>query len=404
MEDNSGNSNVVNGNITVQDTTAPSAPIMTNAPSGDVSGVLTFDWLDGSDPSGISYYVLMIDNESNPYITPGYIFISNITNTGAESSYFELIEAIPPGSYYFFLIQIDGVGHNSSYTMGTFTILSTDNGNTEFMLFLIIGIIGASVIVSVTTIVVVKRKVQKNSIPRRKKVALKIILTHINNISTSSQISTKTEIQKPKKQEKNTKAIPQKESISNEELMGRIDKIKTYGEKLLTEGAYLEAQKQFEFAEKILLKLGKNEEALLFSDLTVGIKELSDERDERLAMLEKAKLGIDSLKIFDLYYSLIELSEKLKDYDSADMYLSELTQFYQTEQIMLRDLEYQRFKFYKLANSLIEEKNFEKSVELYEKCEKISQFLAHIGRDNENNNVIKFREKIDECLSKAAQK
>jgi len=404
IEDKSGNWNFITANITVQDTTPPLSPILTNSPSGEVSGVLTFDWLDGTDPSGISNYILMIDNESNPYNTPGYIFITNITNIGSESSYLELQEVLPPGRYYFFLIQMDGVGQQSSYTMGTFTMISIENGNNEFMLFLIIGIISASVIVSVTTVVVVKRRIQKKSIPRRKKVALKIILTHIDDISTSSYISEKNEIQKPKKQEKGTKAKQQKESISNEELMVRINKIKIYDEKLLTEGAYLEAQKQFEFAENILLKLGKNEEALLFSDLTIGIKELSEERDERLEMLEKAKLGIDSLKIFDLYYSLIELSEKLKDYDSADMYLSELTQFYQTEQILLRDLEYQRFKFYKLANTLTEEKNFEKSVELYEKCEKISQFLVHFGRENEKNNVKKFRDKINECLSKAAQK
>jgi len=404
MEDNSGNSNVAGGNITVQDTTPPSQPIFTNAPSGDVSGVLTFDWLDGSDPSGISYYILMIDNESNPYITQGYVLMSNITNIGSESSYYELHESLASGSYYYFLIQIDGVGHQSSFTTGTFTMISVDNGNNEFMFFLIIGIIGASVIVSVTTIVVVKRKIQKSGLPRREKIPLKIILSHIDNISKSSQISEKTEIQKPKKQKKNNKAILQKESFNDEELMARINKIKTYGEKLLTEGAYLEAQKQFEFAENILLKIGKNEEALLFSDLTIGIKELSEERDEILKMLEKEKLGIDSLKIFDLYYNLIELSEKLKDYDSADMYLSELTQFYQNEQTMLKDLEYQRFKLYKLANSLTEEKNFEKSIGLYEKCERISQFLVHFGRENEKNNVKKFREKINECLSKAAQK
>ena len=404
IEDNSGNSNVASGNITVQDTAPPSAPIMTNAPSGDVSGVLTFDWLDGSDPSGISYYVLMIDNESNPDITPGYVFISNITNIGPESSYFELTEVVPPGSYYFFLIQIDGVGHQSSYTMGTFTMLSIDNGNNEFMLFLIIGIIGASVIVSVTTIVVVKKRIQKDVLPRRKKVALEIILTHIDSISTSSQVSEKAKIQKLKKQKKNKKAIPQKESISNEELMIRINKIKIYGEKLFTEGAYLEAQKQFEFAEKILVKLGKKEEALLFSDLTIGIKELSEERDKKLEILEEVKLGNDSLKIFDLYYDLIELSKKLKDYDSANIYLSELTQFYQNDQIKLRDLEYQRFNLYKQANLLMEEKIFEKSAEIYEKCEKISQFLVQIGRDNEKNNVKKFREKINECLSKASQK
>ena len=401
IEDNSGNSNIASGNITVQDTTPPPSPIITNSPNGDVSGVLTFDWIDGSDPSGISYYILMIDDESDPFITPGFILDFNITNLGSESSYFELHEVIPPGSYYFFLIQIDGAGHQSSYTRGTFTMLSTGN---EFMIFLIIGIIGASVIISVTTIVIVKRRTQKDSVPRRKKVALKIILTHIDKISTSSKITEKTEIQKLKKQKKNRKAIPQKESISNEELMDRINKIKIYGEKLFSEGAYLEAQKQFEFAEKILLKLGKKEDALAFSDLTVGIKELSEERDEKLIILEEEKLGNESLKIFDLYYDLIELSKKLKDYDSADMNLSELTQFYQMDQKKLRDLEYQRFNLYKQANSLLSENIFEKSAELYEKCEQISQFLVQIGRDNEKINVKKFREKINECLSKATQK
>ncbi|MFX0077098.1 MAG: hypothetical protein ACFE96_16760, partial [Candidatus Hermodarchaeota archaeon] len=402
MEDNNGNFNIMINNITVQDTTPPSQPIFTNAPSGEVSGVLTFDWADGSDPSGISYYVLMIDNESNPYLTPGYVFMSNITNVGPESSFYELHESLPTGSYYYFLIQIDGVGHQSSYTTGTFTIISTNNGMDDFMFFIIIGVVIVSVIGSVSAIVVVKRRAQKDSLPRRKKVALKIVLSHIEEISKSSQIKEKTEIQEPKKQKKKNKVVTQ--SISDKELDVRINKIKIYGEKLLAEGAYLEAQKQFEFAESILLKLGKKEEALVFSKLKIGIKELSEERDVRLEMLEEVKSGSDTLKIFDTYYDLIELSEQLKDHDSAEMYLSELTHFYQTEQNKLRDLEYQRFQLYRQANLLIEEKNFEHSVELYEMCEKISQFLVQMGRENEKNNVKKFKEKIEECLRKAAQK
>lgn len=235
-------------------------------------------------------------------------------------------------------------------------------------------------------------------------IPLKIILSHIDNLSKSSQIKEKPEVQKIKKQKKNGKALSQKQSISNKKLKIRINKIKSYGENLLAEGAYLEAQKQFEFAEKILLKLGKKDEALVFSDLKIGIKELREERRERFEMLEEVKLGNDTLKIFDTYYDLIELSEKLKDYDSANMYMSELAQYYQYEQNKLRDLEYQRFNLYKQANSLIKEKNFKQSVEFYEICEKISQFLVKIGRENEKNNVIKFREKIEECLSKATQK
>ncbi|NHJ19993.1 MAG: hypothetical protein EAX91_03540 [Candidatus Lokiarchaeota archaeon] len=400
MEDNNGNFNVMNNNITVQDTTPPSQPIFTNAPSGEVSGVLTFDWADGSDPSGISYYILMIDNESNPYLTPGFVFMSNITNVGPESSFYELHESLPAGNYYYFLIQIDGVGHQSSYTTGTFTMIS----NNAFIIYVIIGVVFVSVIGSVTAIVVVKRRAQKGILPPRKKVSLKIVLTHIENISKSSQIKEKTEIHKIKKQKKSNITDSQKQSISDEELTVRINKIKSYGEKLQSEGAYLEAQKQFEFAENILLKLDKNEEASIFSELKMSIRELSDERDKKLEMLGGVKLENDSLQIFETYYDIIELSEKLKDHDSAEMYLAELIDFYQMEQAKLRELEYQRFKLYQQANSFIEEKNFEQSVEFYEKCEKISQFLVKIGKENEKNNVKKFREKIEECLSKAAQK
>jgi len=114
-------------NITVQDTIPPAPPIITNAPSGDVKGVLLFDWIDGNDPSGIMYYVLIIDNESNPENTPGYVFQINITNTGSESSFYEFSEPLKAGQYYYFLYQIDGVGHQSSSTIGTFNIIISSN-------------------------------------------------------------------------------------------------------------------------------------------------------------------------------------------------------------------------------------------------------------------------------------
>ncbi|MHA2290228.1 MAG: hypothetical protein ACXABG_15690, partial [Promethearchaeota archaeon] len=281
---------------------------------------------------------------------------------------------------------------------------STGNGNGGFLLFVIIGVILGSIAVSVSAIVVVKKRAQKDSFPRRKKVPLKLILSHIDELSKSLLIKEKIDGQKSEIQKKKNAGTSQQQSISDKELMDRISKIKNYGEKLLSEGAYLEAQKQFEFAEKILLRLGKEEEALVFSDLKIGIKELSEQRDERLEKLEGVKTGIDSYKIFDTYYDLIELSEKLKDHDSADMYLSELTHFFQKEQTLLKDLEYHRFKLYKKANSFIEEKKFEQSVEIYEICKRISQFLVQLGRENEKNNVKKFREKIEECLSKATQK
>ena len=78
IEDMSGNWNLFLSNITVQDTTPPPTPVFAVSPSGDVSGILFFDWVDGSDPSGISYYILIIDNETNPLTTPGYIYFFNI--------------------------------------------------------------------------------------------------------------------------------------------------------------------------------------------------------------------------------------------------------------------------------------------------------------------------------------
>ena len=124
-----------------KDTISPSAPILLIFPEGDVSLPISFDWEDGSDPSGIAYYRLIIDNEDDPYNTPGFIFDINITNTGFTSSYYELEEFLPPGSYYFFLLQIDGAGNQGSFTSDAFTIKQQSGTPTEFPWWLIIIII-----------------------------------------------------------------------------------------------------------------------------------------------------------------------------------------------------------------------------------------------------------------------
>ena len=176
--------------------------------------------------------------------------------------------------------------------------------------------------------------------------------------------------------------------------MAKINNIKITGENLFNEGAYLEAQKQYELAEKILLELGKKEEALLFSDLAKKISDLNEEREKKVEILQGEK---DSVKTFEVYYDLIDLSKKLKDFDFASMYLSELTQFYQTDQIMLRGLKSQRLNLCIQANSLIEEKYFEKSAGIFELCEKISQFLVQIDKENGKDKTEIFRENIN-CL------
>ncbi|MFW9820078.1 MAG: hypothetical protein ACFFE5_10765, partial [Candidatus Thorarchaeota archaeon] len=169
MEDGSGNWNSFITNITVQDTIPPPPPAFTNSPSGDVSGTIVFDWADGSDPSGISYYILIIDNEDDPFATPGFVHIFNITNIGPESSSCILPQNLSLGDYFYFLAQADGVGQLSTYTMGAFTLIKVENGTSgdnPFLFWIIlISIILMSVLASLTvrSYVLLPRKRRKES-------------------------------------------------------------------------------------------------------------------------------------------------------------------------------------------------------------------------------------------------
>ncbi|MFW9949633.1 MAG: hypothetical protein ACFFKA_05855, partial [Candidatus Thorarchaeota archaeon] len=398
MEDNSGNWNSVIGNITVQDTTPPLAPVITNSPSGDINGILTFDWLDGSDPSGILYYILIIDNETNPFTTPGYVYFFNITNLGSQSSYLEISETPPLGRYYFFLYQIDGVGHQSDYTMGTFTIVSNVNGNppaNDSLIFIITGIILAILIGSTVAIILVRKRVQKTVIPRRKKIPLKEIQQHVNKISNLQFTSETNTFLKGEISNQKNKVISNQGLIDEEQIEVDLLKIKAFGEELFNNGAYLEAQKQFVFAKNMLMKLGRNEEAKLFSDLFQGISGLIEKRENLLKVLDKVKVEGNVVKLFELYYDLIQISKKLRDLDAQDMYRSEFIESLQNNNLALSGLEEYRLI---MEEQIKVENNSAKVVELYEKCEIISEFLIQLGREEEKINLDKFRNKRFEFL------
>ncbi|MFW9941410.1 MAG: DUF2341 domain-containing protein [Candidatus Thorarchaeota archaeon] len=121
-----------------KDTIKPDAPILLDSPEGEVSLPIIFDWENGNDTSGISYYRLIIDNEDDPFSTPGFIFEINITNTGATSSYYELTEYLNPRNYHFFIYQVDGAGNQGDAAHGTFTIAGTSGATTEFPWWLIL--------------------------------------------------------------------------------------------------------------------------------------------------------------------------------------------------------------------------------------------------------------------------
>ncbi|MFX1552263.1 MAG: DUF2341 domain-containing protein, partial [Promethearchaeota archaeon] len=380
IEDNSGNWNNVVGNFTVQDTTPPPSPILTNSPSGDVSGKLVFDWSDGVDPSGISFYILIIDNETNPLATPGYVYIFNITNTGPGSSYCELPEILPPGEYYFFLAQVDGVGQQGSYTMGTFTVI--ENGTPGNNIFLIIGIILVSAIGSVSAIILIRRKLKKDIVPSRKKIPFKIISSHINKLSSTQVTLDSEEIQT---------------MTDEKEIAIQINEIKHMGEELFAEGAYLEAQKQFMLGRDLLTNLGREDEAKLFSDLISGIEGLIVEREKRLEILEKVKIEGNSVQVFEIYHEIIAISKKLRDPDTASFYQSELINYFQNN-LNFVDLENYRYELNQKAGSLIENNIFEIAAQLFEKCENISQLFVQIGKEEEIINIQEFKRKKEDCL------
>ncbi|MFX0008188.1 MAG: DUF2341 domain-containing protein [Candidatus Hermodarchaeota archaeon] len=379
MEDKSGNWNSLTNNITIQDTTHPQSPRLTFGPSGDVSGILVFDWDPGIDPSGISYYILIIDNETDPSITPGYVYISNITNVGPECTYCELPEILPPGTYHFFLAQVDGVGQQSDYTIGTFTVITSTPGDYTFI---IIVIILASLIASVTAIVLVRRKLKKDIAPPREKISLKVIISHIKKLSSVELALQPDKIQK---------------ITGEKEIEMHLNEIKSLGEELFAEGAYLEAQEQFKMGRDFLINLGREKDAELFSELISGIQGLIEEREKTLEILEQAKNEGKSVQVFESYYEIIAISKKLRDPDTASFYQSELINYFQNNKNLI-DLENYRSELNQKADSSIENNIFEIAAQLFEKCEIISQLFVQIGKEEEIINIQEFKRKKEECL------
>jgi hypothetical protein len=382
IEDNNQNWNITTGSITVQDTIPPDKPEITISWSGKVNDIITFIWERGSDPSSILYYILIIDNERNLEDTPGYVYKFNITNSENESIHFELPEILPPGQYWYFLAQIDGVGLQSDYDWGTFTVINPPSSN-DFMIFLIIVIIIASIIGSATAIVLVRKKLKKNIFPPREKVPLKIISSHINKLSRAQLTLKPEEIQ----------SITDKKEIEI-----RINEIKYVGEELFAEGAYLEAQEQFKLGRDLLLNLGRDEDAKLFSDLISGIEGLIEEREKRLELLEQLKIEGNSVQIFELHQEIIAISKKLRDPDTTSFYQSELINYFQN--LNLVDLEQYRSELNQKAESSMKNNIFEIAAQLYEKCENISQLFVQLGREEEIVYIDEFRSKKEECLKK----
>jgi len=399
IEDNCNLWNSVSNSIKVIDTTPPTPPIMVIAPSSGTYSTLIFDWADGFDLSGIAFYNLVIDNESDPYKTPGFMVNINITNTGSNSSYYELSDTLTSGTYHYFLRQIDGVGLKSNFTTGSFDIISNGNGRNNITFLDVLPYILASLIGSIMVIIVLRKRIQKKIHPLRKKIPLKVIISHINEISNIKLTLQKVEhIDKSDDQSTFTQ-----ETLDEDELENRLIKIRSLGEELFNEGAYLEAQKQYEIAEALLLKLKKKDEALFYSKLITNIKNLNKEREDKLENLEKQKEKDNFIKVMEIYFEVIDISKKLKDFDILEMYQSELIQLVKDGNLDISDLEHKRNKFEEQGNIYFDQDLFEEAAEFFEYCEEISHVLLKLDRLEENYNIDKFRDKIKKVLKKIKQ-
>ncbi len=400
IEDNCNTWNSVSNSIKVIDTTPPAPPIMVSAPNSGAYSTLIFDWADGFDLSGIAIYNLVIDNESDPYTTPGFMVNINITNTGSSSSYYELSDTLTSGTYYYFLRQIDGVGLKSNFTTGSFDIISNSNGRNNITFLDVLPYILASLVGSITVIIVLRKRIQKKIHPPRKKIPLKVIISHINEISNIKHTLQKEEhIDISDDQSTFTK-----ETLDEDELENRLIEIRALGEELFNEGAYLEAQKQYEIAEALLLKLKKKDEALFYSKLIANIKNLNKEREDRLENLEKEKEKNNFIKVMEIYFEVINISKKLKDFDLLEMYQSELIQLVKDGNLDVSDLEHKRNKFEEQGMIYLDQDLFEEAAEFFEYCEEISHVLLKLDRLEENYNIDKFSDKINEVLKKIKQK
>ncbi|MFX1243266.1 MAG: hypothetical protein ACFFA7_18630, partial [Promethearchaeota archaeon] len=275
-----------------KDTNAPSAPNLMSFPQGVVSGNLLFEWEEGSDPSGILKYRLIIDNEANPFVTPGFVFETNVTG----SSY-TFTGNLQPGTYYFFLYQIDGVGHQSSASTGSFSI-SSNAGPSEFPIWIIFIIIGAAIAGVVGIIVLKKSKGKKEIITQipEKKPVVKVVQEVPEEISQLDYDILSV--------------------MNHNELISREDNLLEYIRHLEENKKYGKAAEVI--GEVILIEdiLGNYQEVKLYrqKQIDMAIRGLEYLKDQYEIESKNAALSGDYSKALELYNESKVISDNLKGY------------------------------------------------------------------------------------------
>jgi len=135
------------------------------------------------------------------------------------------------------------------------------------------------------------------------------------------------------------------------------------------------------------------------SELITGIKELIKQREIRIEALDIEKKNGNSIKIFELFQEVIEISKKLKDFDAVNMFKSEMLDFYNTNKIKVLEIQRYRNDLEKQAELSAHNGQYEKATHEFEICEHISELIMNFNK-NEIINVDKFKNKKAECQQK----
>ncbi|MFX0134424.1 MAG: hypothetical protein ACFFDN_12365, partial [Candidatus Hodarchaeota archaeon] len=193
---------------------------------------------------------------------------------------------------------------------------------------------------------------------------------------------------------------PELENIINEtNLKEQIAKFEKRGKTLFDKGDYLEALKLFKKTENNLLKINRKKEALIFSRKYDQIKKLIDQRKETLKLLTGAKINKDIIEVINLYNEIIEISKELNDIDGLAMYRVKLSQFTNSNEISIPELELKMMVLEEQAAKCEKEYLYGAASDNYEQCEKICLLLMQLGNKEEENNLVRFREKKETLRS-----
>ncbi|MFW9782261.1 MAG: hypothetical protein ACFFFB_08270, partial [Candidatus Heimdallarchaeota archaeon] len=213
-------------------------------------------------------------------------------------NYYEYMESLQPGIYYYFLYQIDGAGHQSPAATDSFSITSTSQPS-EFPLWIIFVVIGAA-IGGVVGIVVLKKSKSK-----KKEIGI--------------QISEKQPVTKAKLKIYEELSLLDYETLKDKteaDLLARREKVIAYVNKLTEEKDYVKAAG---FAGEIIIIeeiLGNSQNADFYrqKQIDIAIKGLNYLKDQYEIESKKAAISGDYSKSLELYNESKIVSENLKMY------------------------------------------------------------------------------------------